>query len=167
MGSSDEGAERRAQDNNRDEIGRRATGRQDQDPLQRRRCRHGNSDTAVRRSSSRDHDRADGPKTEGFLVADTKFWIVRPRISGANITGLGTLISGAYIGIEIGTSKEDRHGPLLHPENPGFRLAGHWNADLLPAAQVGQIASYELDKDGKFLTVQEFVQAPLRSVLQP
>ena len=48
------------------------------------------------------------PKTEAFLVEDTKFWVVRPRISGANVTGLGTLISGAYIGVEIGSSKEDR-----------------------------------------------------------
>ena len=47
-------------------------------------------------------------KREAFLVEDTKFWVVRPRISGANITGLGTLISGAYIGVEIGSSKEDR-----------------------------------------------------------
>ena len=42
------------------------------------------------------------PKTEEFLVEDTQFWVVRPRISGANVTGLGTLISGAYIGMEIG-----------------------------------------------------------------
>src|SRR5258708_4170935 len=48
------------------------------------------------------------PKTEAFLVEDTKFWVVRPRISGTNVTGLGTLISGAYIGVEIGSSKEDR-----------------------------------------------------------
>jgi len=27
------------------------------------------------------------PKTEEFLVADTKFWVVRPRISGANVSG--------------------------------------------------------------------------------
>ena len=45
------------------------------------------------------------PKTQEFLVDDTPFWVVRPRISGANVTGLGTLISGAYIGMEIGTSK--------------------------------------------------------------
>jgi len=44
------------------------------------------------------------PKTESFLAEDTKFWVVRPRISGANVTGLGTLISGAYIGMEIGRS---------------------------------------------------------------
>jgi paraquat-inducible protein B len=39
------------------------------------------------------------PKTEDLLLADTKFWIVSPRISGANVTGLSTLISGAYIGM--------------------------------------------------------------------
>jgi len=33
---------------------------------------------------------------------------VRPRISGATISGLGTLISGAYVGMEIGKSKEKK-----------------------------------------------------------
>ena len=48
------------------------------------------------------------PKTEDFLVEHTQFWVVRPRISGANVTGLGTLISGAYIGMEIGSSKRKK-----------------------------------------------------------
>jgi paraquat-inducible protein B len=48
------------------------------------------------------------PRTEDFLVEDTRLWVVRPRISGANVTGLGTLISGVYIGIEIGRSKEPK-----------------------------------------------------------
>src|SRR5713226_7553411 len=38
-------------------------------------------------------------RTEDFLGEDTRLWVVRPRISGANVTGLGTLISGAYIEI--------------------------------------------------------------------
>src|SRR5271168_320561 len=66
------------------------------------------------------------PKTEEFLVDDTKFWVVRPRISGANITGLGTLISGAYIGMEIGASKESKREfvaldtePVITGEMPG------------------------------------------------
>src|SRR5215472_17605415 len=59
---------------------------------------------------SQDHERVIAtaqmaPRTEVFLVDDTRFWVVRPRISGANVTGLGTLISGAYIGVEIGNSK--------------------------------------------------------------
>jgi paraquat-inducible protein B len=38
-----------------------------------------------------DHQRVIGtaqmvPKTEDFLVDDTHFWVVRPRISGANVT---------------------------------------------------------------------------------
>src|SRR5215510_6880704 len=42
------------------------------------------------------------PKTEGFLVEDTQFWVVRPRISGASVSGHGTLLSGAYIGMQSG-----------------------------------------------------------------
>src|ERR1700730_435817 len=45
--------------------------------------------TAIRLSD--DHQRVIltaqmAPKTEEFLVDDTKFWVVRPRISGANVT---------------------------------------------------------------------------------
>ena len=44
---------------------------------------------------SQDHERVIAtaqmaPRTEVFLVEDTRFWVVRPRISGANVTGLGT-----------------------------------------------------------------------------
>ncbi|HEX5397898.1 MAG TPA: MlaD family protein [Verrucomicrobiae bacterium] len=42
------------------------------------------------------------PKTEKFLRKDTEFWVVKPQISGGNISGLSTIISGAYIGMEIG-----------------------------------------------------------------
>ena len=62
--------------------------------------------TAIRLSDDHEHVIATAqmtPKTEDFLVEDTQFWVVRPRISGANVTGLGTLISGAYIGVEIGS----------------------------------------------------------------
>src|SRR5271155_884563 len=67
--------------------------------------------TAIRLSE--DHQRVVAtaqmaPRTEDFLVQDTELWVVRPRISGANITGLGTLISGAYIGMRIGKSTEDK-----------------------------------------------------------
>ena len=63
--------------------------------------------TAIRLSD--DHHRVIAtaqmaPHTEDFLVEDTQFWVVKPRISGANISGLGTLISGSYIGMEIGQS---------------------------------------------------------------
>ncbi len=40
-----------------------------------------------------------------YLVEDTRFWVVRPRISAAGVTGLGTLDTGAFISVDIGSSK--------------------------------------------------------------
>src|SRR5580692_4614082 len=37
-----------------------------------------------------------------YLLEDTRFWVVRPRVSAAGITGLGTLVSGAYISVDVG-----------------------------------------------------------------
>jgi paraquat-inducible protein B len=116
------------------------------------------------------------PRTEDFLVADTRLWVVRPRISGANVTGLGTLISGAYIGIEIGSSKEPKRDfvaletpPIVTGGAPG-RFFVLKTSDLgsldtgtpifFRRLQVGQVASYMLDKDGKFFTLKVFVRAP-------
>ena len=46
------------------------------------------------------------PKAKDFLVKDMKFWVVKPRMSGLSVSGLGTLISGYYIGVQLGQSKE-------------------------------------------------------------
>jgi paraquat-inducible protein B len=116
------------------------------------------------------------PRTEGFLVNDTKFWVVRPRISGANVTGLGTLISGAYIGMEIGNSQESKSEfvaldvpPVVTSEAPG-RFFVLKTSDLgsldtgtpifFRRLQVGEVASYSLDPDGQFFTVKIFVHEP-------
>jgi len=122
------------------------------------------------------------PKTEGFLVDDTKFWVVRPRISGANVTGLGTLISGAYIGVEIGSSKEDRRDfaaletpPVITGEVGRFFILKTPDLGSLDSGtpiyfrrlQVGQVSSYALDQDGKNLTVKVFVQAPYDQYVNP
>src|SRR5258707_1259222 len=40
-----------------------------------------------------------------YLVEDTRFWVVRPRVSAAGITGLWTLVSGAYITVDVGKSE--------------------------------------------------------------
>jgi paraquat-inducible protein B len=142
--------------------------------------------TAIRLSA--DHQRVIiivqmAPKTEEFLAEDTEFWVVRPRISGANVTGLGTLISGAYIGLEIGASKEHKRDfvgletpPVVTGEVPG-RLFVLKTPDLgsldngtpvfFRRLQVGEVASYALDPDGKMLTVKVFVRAPYDQYVNP
>jgi paraquat-inducible protein B len=139
-----------------------------------------------RPAGSQDHLRVKAtvqmaPKTEGFLVEDTRFWVVRPRISGANVSGLGTLISGAYIGVELGSSKENRRDfvaletpPIITGDGRFFVLKTPDLGSLdtgtpiyFRRVQVGQVASYDLDKDGKNLTVKVFVQAPYDQYVNP
>jgi paraquat-inducible protein B len=135
--------------------------------------------TTIRLSDDHEHvitNAQMAPNAEGFLAENTKFWVVRPRISGANVTGLGTLVSGAYIGLEIGNSKAHKRDfvaletpPVVTGEFPG-RLFVLKTPDLgsldtgtpvyFRRLQVGQVASYQLDQDGKFLTVKIFVRAP-------
>ena len=43
-----------------------------------------------------------------WMVEDTHFWVVRARVAAAEVSGLETLLSGAYIGVDVGTSKRAR-----------------------------------------------------------
>jgi paraquat-inducible protein B len=123
------------------------------------------------------------PKTESFLLDDTRFWIVSPRISGASISGLGTLISGAYIGMDIGESKVRKRDfvalnapPVVTGETTGrfFMLKTPELGSLdigtpifFRQLNVGQVASYELDKDGHSLNVKVFVKTPYDQFVTP
>ena len=40
----------------------------------------------------------------GLMVEDAKFWVVEPRVTLSGVSGLGTLLSGNYIGFEVGKS---------------------------------------------------------------
>ena len=41
-------------------------------------------------------------EAERFLTTNTRFWVVRPRLSVGGITGLETLLSGAFIEMDPG-----------------------------------------------------------------
>jgi len=123
------------------------------------------------------------PKTENFLLDDTSFWVVRPRISGANISGLGTLISGSYIGMEIGHAAKSRRDfvGLETPPVVSGDAAGRFFVLKTPTLgsldtgtplffrhlQVGEVTAYALDADGKALTVKVFVKAPFDQYVTP
>lgn len=47
------------------------------------------------------------PKAEPMLVKDTQLWVVKPRIGFEGISGLNTVISGAYIQLQPGKSLEE------------------------------------------------------------
>lgn len=45
------------------------------------------------------------PDTETMLVEDSRFWVVKPRVGREGISGLGTVLSGAFIQLEPGSSE--------------------------------------------------------------
>jgi paraquat-inducible protein B len=116
------------------------------------------------------------PESDSMLVEDTHFWVVRARISGGTVSGLGTLLSGSYIGIDVGKSKEKRRDfvglkvpPVVTGDTPGqfFFLKTDTLGSLdygtplfFRRIQVGQVVAYQLDQDGRSITANVFVQAP-------
>jgi paraquat-inducible protein B len=111
-----------------------------------------------------------------LLVEDTRFWVVRPRVSAGSVTGLGTLLSGSHIGLDAGKSTEDRRDfvgleqpAIVTADLPGrvFVLKGEDLGSLDVGSPIyfrhieaGQVAAFELDPDGKAVTVRVFVNAP-------
>ena len=122
------------------------------------------------------------PKAKDFLVKDTKFWVVKPRVTGLNVSGLGTLISGYYIGVQLGQSKEsertftalesppvggDVPGRFFQLKTPELGSLGEGTPIYFRQIQAGQVVSYELDKEGKVLNVKIFIQSPYDQFVTP
>jgi paraquat-inducible protein B len=112
----------------------------------------------------------------GLMVEDAQFWVVRPRISVGEISGLGTLLSGTYIGFGAGKSEtsQQRFTGLEVPRvvtggAPGreFVLKVSDLGGLSTGSPiyyrhvpVGQVVSYDFIADGKMVELKVFVDAP-------
>lgn len=111
-----------------------------------------------------------------FATKGTRFWVVRPRVGAGGVSGIDTLLSGAFIGADAGDSEEDQNDftgletpPAVTHGAPGRRFMLH-ASDLgsldigspvyYRRIQVGRIVSYQLDKDGKGVSLQLFVDGP-------
>ena len=113
---------------------------------------------------------------EGFLVEDTRFWVVRPRIAGGQISGLGTLLAGSYIGGDPGKSTVERRDftgletpPAITSDLPGrqFTLRAEDMGSLDIGSPVyfrgiiaGRVVSTEISDDGSAGLVGIFIHAP-------
>jgi paraquat-inducible protein B len=111
-----------------------------------------------------------------LLASDSKFFVVRPRISGGTVSGLGTLLSGVYIGIDPGTSPETskefiglEKPPLVTGDVAGkeFNLHGEDIGSLdygTPVfyrhINVGHVTRYSLDSQGSGVDIGVFITAP-------
>lgn len=115
-------------------------------------------------------------KASKLAAADTRFWIVRPRIDTGGVSGLGTLVSGVYISLDVGQSTEslrkftgldtppavtsDRKGTsfVLHAATLGSLGIG--SPVYFRRLAVGRVGGFEMNDDGSGVTMQIFVDAP-------
>ena len=111
-----------------------------------------------------------------YLTTSTKFWVVRPRVGSGGISGLGTLVSGAYLTFELGKEGDPRQRrftgletpPLATEDEPGLpillhtdHLGGLDTGDpiFFRDIHVGDVAGWELSKDGRTVDVQVVIGA--------
>ncbi|MBU9176614.1 intermembrane transport protein PqiB [Burkholderia gladioli] len=115
-------------------------------------------------------------EAEDFAVKGSRFWVVRPRVGASGVSGLNTLLSGAYIGVDAGRSpnaQTDFAGletpPPVTGDDKGTSYVLHGDSlgsvDIgspvyYRRVQVGQVVGFSLDKDGTGVTFNVFVNAP-------
>ncbi|MDT4822368.1 hypothetical protein FQZ97_555660 [compost metagenome] len=110
-----------------------------------------------------------------YLSEETRFWLVRPRVSLAGVTGLETLVSGIYIAIDPVKGEPARkytaltEPPPLSDSLPGLHLT--LKAERLGSLeqgspvyyrqiQVGQVKSYRLGEDQRTVEIKVHVDQP-------
>ncbi|MFE8047401.1 PqiB family protein [Brenneria goodwinii] len=113
---------------------------------------------------------------QNLTRADTRFWVVRPRIGVSGVSGIDTLLSGAYIAVDRGDASDTRTeftgleiAPAIISDTPGSQYIIETD-DLgsldtgspvyYRRVQVGRVASYQLREDGKGVELRVFIEAP-------
>ncbi|HKA35153.1 MAG TPA: MlaD family protein [Candidatus Binatia bacterium] len=112
----------------------------------------------------------------GLIVEDAKFWVVEPRVTLSGVSGLGTLLSGNYIGFEPGKSTKQQRSftgievpPIVTSGEPGREFVltsdnlgsvGVGSPVYYRRLQVGQVVAYKMADDGNSVTIKVFVNAP-------
>jgi paraquat-inducible protein B len=119
---------------------------------------------------------------EPYLATGARFWIVQPRVGAEGISGLTTLVSGAYIEMYPGHGEEQREftgleePPVLKPETPGrfFTLLAPDAGTLIPGSPityrglaVGEIEGSSLAGTGQQVEIYAFVRSPFDHLVHP
>jgi paraquat-inducible protein B len=111
-----------------------------------------------------------------LLREDTRFWVVRPRVSPGNVSGWGTLLAGSYINMEPGRRGAGQHD-FIGQEQPSLVAADVPGREFLLRAKdigsldigspiyfrrlpAGQVLGFTPDRDGRAVIIKAFINAP-------
>ncbi|MBF0357976.1 MAG: MCE family protein [Magnetococcales bacterium] len=117
------------------------------------------------------------PGVEKYLTPSAKFWVVRPRFSLQGVSGLGTLVSGAYLELEPGKKggkkKREFRGldspPLVRADSQGIRILlttptlgslAVGSPVYYRGIPVGEVLGHDLSPDKRKVHVHAFIKAP-------
>jgi paraquat-inducible protein B len=110
-----------------------------------------------------------------YLTKNTQFWVVKPRIGLGGVSGLNTLLSGAYIAIKPAKGDKERHftgltiPPMLTMNEQGTKFTlettniGSMSAGTpisFHGITVGQVLNYDLANDAEDITLTIFINSP-------
>ncbi|MXV36721.1 MULTISPECIES: MlaD family protein [unclassified Saccharibacter] len=116
--------------------------------------------------------------SENLLTHNARFWVVRPRVNGTSITGLDTLLSGAYIALDPGAAggphqrffkglenppgvRSDQPGSTYWLVAPRLESLGSGAPVFFRDLQVGEVLGYTMPQGGEGpILLQVFVRAP-------
>lgn len=117
-----------------------------------------------------------------LLRKGSRFWVVRPRVSAADISGLGTLLTGVYIEMEPGNGPTGptkwigrETPPATSRSVPGLRLtllsdeAGSLSVGsplYYRGVEVGRVESRKLDIDMRRIIYEVFIQENYRTLVR-
>lgn len=115
--------------------------------------------------------------TDAMLTDHARFWVVRPRLSAGSLTGIETLVSGAYVEVDPGDpgGKEQREFTAL-AQPPGRQSDEPGKVFVLHAkrlgslnigspiyyrdVEVGEVLSFDLGQLLGSVTLRVFVRQP-------
>lgn len=121
------------------------------------------------------------PDSGHFLKRNTRFWVVRPQLSVRGVSGLSTLVSGAYIEIDPGPGADQRYFVGLE-QQPVVTGDAEGKAVTLVTDDLGsidtgsplyyrgilagEVLGHELGSDRRSIFIHLFVHAPFDQLVR-
>lgn len=116
------------------------------------------------------------PGTANLLNDESQLWVVKPTIGRGGVSGLNTLLSGAYIELQPGKGDSDKFffelletPPIAPPDAPGVRIflsssdaaaLAVGDPILYRGYDVGTVERSEFDVTKRNMRYQLFIRAP-------
>lgn len=122
------------------------------------------------------------PRVNFALNSSTRFWLVKPTVSLSEISGLGTLFSGAYLEMDFGEGEPQKQftalktPPALDDTVPGLHLAlktetlgglSRGSEIYFRQIAIGSVQNYTLDKSHKHILLDIFIKPEYQHLITP